>query len=162
MRRSTRFLACALALSAGTACTVKGEAPEEALARQPSKVTVSMVEYRFVYGNRVAAGRVVFGVGNAGRLPHRLSLFALADEAPPIDVQVRAREGLKLTPLVVEMPVLQPGEQGGSFAVDLKPGARYAMVSLWPSPEGKPDALLGMTTEFRTARSPRTATTQTP
>lgn len=162
MRRSSRSLSSlALALIAISAsCTVGGGSPDEALARQPSKVTVKMVEYRFVYGNRVAAGRVVFEVANAGRSPHRLSLFAVADDAPPIDVQVRALEGLQLAPLV-EMPVLQPGEQG-SFAADLKPGLRYTMVSLWPSSEGKLDALLGMATEFRTARSPRTATARSP
>lgn len=114
-----------------------------------------MSEYQFVYGSRVQAGRTVFTVGNAGRLPHQLSLFALAEDAPPIKTQVLDPAGIQITPLQ-QMPVLQPGEQGGSFAVDLEPGARYAMVSLWSNSDGKADALLGMSTEFRAARRPRT------
>lgn len=163
-RPALRHLALLLltVMASVAACASKSDEPMAGyLPDKPATVTVSMADYRFVYANRVSGGRVVFTVSNAGRFPHRLSLFQVPDEAPPVDVQLRSPAGLQLAPLL-EMPVMQPGEAGASFAVDLEVGARYAMVSLWPSPQDVPDALLGMTTEFRAVRRLRTAAGQGP
>lgn len=120
-----------------------------------------MADFRFVYADRVPAGRVVFTVANVGQWHHQLSLYALAEGAPPVGDQLRSPGGMASPPLVV-MPALGPGAGGGSFAADLEVGRRYAMVSHWPSARGVPDALLGMATEFRAVAPPRQPATDPP
>jgi hypothetical protein len=105
-----------------------------------------MADNYFVYANRVPAGRVVFDVTNAGQSTHRLSLYRLPEGTPSVDAQSEASSQFSEPPLQ-NMAALDPGQRS-MFAVDLMPGARYAMVSLWAGPDGVPDAQRGMTSEF--------------
>lgn len=145
LRRAT----AALALAAAACSASDGEPKGAPLPAKAATVTVSMADYAFVYAKRVPAGRVVFAVRNAGSVPHRLSVFALADGDPPIEAQL-AGTGPLPPSLLQNMPVLAPGESS-SFAVDLMPGGRYALASLQRGPRGVLDAELGMTSEFRAA-----------
>lgn len=152
-RRAFALSATALAVALSTiSCAEAGrqDVPEGYVPPRPATVTVTMSEYRFVFARRLPPGRVVFKVVNGGQLPHRLSLLALPDGSPPIGELVKAPGGLTIAPMA-QMPELAPGGAGGSFAVDLQPGRRYAMVSLRPSPDGTPEALLGMVAEIRTS-----------
>lgn len=149
--RSWRSLALVVGLVLVVACSSEAERGPTAeggyLPPQPDIVTVTMVEHRFVYARGIDAGRVVFEVTNSGSLRHQFSVIPLPDEGPPIE-EVVAEPGFEPEPLMT-MPVLGSGEADAA-AVELQPGARYAMVSLWPSPEGSSDAALGLAAEFTT------------
>lgn len=109
-----------------------------------------MEEYRFKYDKNIPAGRVVFEVVNTGRVSHRLSLLPLADDLPPIDVQLRGAERRVIEPFA-GVNALRPRTRG-AFAVDLLPGVRYAMVCfLVDESDRQSHALKGMTSEFRTS-----------
>ncbi|MGQ0744477.1 MAG: hypothetical protein ACT4OS_09115 [Acidimicrobiales bacterium] len=148
--RALAAVAMASALgAAGASCSGRPDATGRRLPPAPASLTVTMADFYFVHANRAPAGRVVFEVTNAGRFPHRLSLFRLDDAAPP------ARELPWTGPdrpgaALAVMPVLAPDESG-TFAVDLVAGARYAMASLIAGPDGVPDAQRGMVTELRAA-----------
>lgn len=126
-----------------------GERPSQAvLPPPPHLVDVTMNEYGFVYNKDIPAGRVVFTVTNVGRIAHRLSLLPLADDFPPIDVQIRGSERRFINPFA-GIPAREPGERG-TFAVELAPGVRYAMVCLLvDDQDNQSHALKGMTSEFR-------------
>lgn len=111
-----------------------------------------MTEYRFDYNPVVPPGRVVFRVQNAGRVGHRLAVLPLADDLPPIDAQPRGSERQVIAPFA-GVPPRRPGSTG-TFAVELAPGRRYAMICSLVDPEGKSHALKGMNSEFRTAGTP--------
>lgn len=113
----------------------------------PPVVTVNMREYRFDYRGPVAAGRVVFRFVNAGRRAHQPDLIALAEDLPSIDEQVRGDERVAVTQFA-GIPPRTPGEVG-TYAVDLVPGQRYAIICFARSPRDESHALKGMTTEFR-------------
>lgn len=149
MNRPRCFVGLILGLLAG-ACGAEPVPLASYVPPKPATVKVTMVDYDFVFARRIPAGRVVFNVTNAGRQPHRLTLLPLGGDTPPIGELLQTSPSVSLTPLE-HMPMLPPG-QTSSFAVELAPGARYAMASFWPSQEegGTPDALLGMTAEFRT------------
>jgi uncharacterized cupredoxin-like copper-binding protein len=106
-----------------------------------------MREFRFSYGARVTSGRVVFHVSNAGKLTHELGLWPLPDDFPPIQAQLRGKERRVLTPFA-RSALIPPGGTG-TFAVDLRPGTRYAMICFVHGPEGEHEQL-GMASEFRT------------
>jgi hypothetical protein len=104
--------------------------------------------YRFVYQPVIPGGRVVWKVVNAGRLVHRLTLLPLSDDLPPIDEQLHGEERQALTPFA-GVPDRLPGETG-TFATDLLPGHRYALICFNQDPDGVSHALKGMNSEFRT------------
>lgn len=117
----------------------------------PPTVTVTMREYGFDYPPEVPAGRVVFRVHNAGQEPHDLSLLPLGEEVPPIDQQLRGSTRRIIAPYAAIPP--RPPAANGSFAVDLMPGRRYALICFLANPDGKQHALLGMSSEFRAGGS---------
>lgn len=118
----------------------------------PHVVDVTMEEYRFKYEMNIPAGRVVFNVVNNGRVAHRLSLLPLDEDVPPIDVQLKGSERRIIEPFA-GVPTLEPGERG-TFAVDLVPGVRYAMVCfLVDEFDDTSHAIKGMNSEFRTPGS---------
>jgi hypothetical protein len=145
--RLTAHLLLASCLLASASCSPgddgSGEAP---LPPKPAVLRVNMSDYNFVVPVRAPAGRVVFDVTNAGKAPHRLSLFRLADGAPPLEDQLRASPQPAEPPLQ-NMAALAPGANS-TFAVDLVPGARYAIASLWVGATGVTDASRGMVSEF--------------
>jgi len=128
-----------------------------ALPPPPPAVVVTMQDvgrYRFEYDPVVPGGRVVFRVVNAGRLVHRLALVPLSEDFPPIDQQLHGSERQAITPFA-GVPDRLPGETG-TFAADLAPGHRYALICFVEDPDGVSHALKGMSSEFRTNGSPTT------
>lgn len=108
-----------------------------------------MAEYRFDYDPAaIPAGRVVFRARNVGGEPHNLIMIPLAEDVPPIDVQLRGSERRLVEPFAgfYDRP---PGDTG-SFAVDLVAGQRYAMICTLPASDDEPHWKKGMVTEFRT------------
>lgn len=110
-----------------------------------------MADYRFHYGEAIAAGRVLFRVINTGSADHSLSLLPLTEDIPPIDEQLRGTERRAIVPLAA-IKARPPGT-ATTVAVDLAPGVRYAMVCFVDDAEGS-HALRGMSSEFRTAGIP--------
>jgi len=111
----------------------------------PATVEVSMSEYRFDH-RPVPAGRVVFRLGNVGRIPHRFALVPLPEDFPPIEQQLHGEEREVVEPLA-SVPDVPPGGRG-IVAADVKQG-RWAMICFIVDPDGTSHALKGMATEFR-------------
>ncbi|HSH60674.1 MAG TPA: hypothetical protein VK988_13745 [Acidimicrobiales bacterium] len=131
-----------------TACTGGGQRSGAPLPTPPAVIDVIMREHRFDYNPTVPAGRVVFRVRNDGRVAHRLTMVPLADDLPPIDAQLRGLERRPATPYA-GVPNQAPGASA-SFAVDLVPGRRYAIVCFAKEPQDDVShALMGMNSEFR-------------
>lgn len=123
-------------------------ASEPPLPPTPPVVVVTMDEYRFSYDAHVPAGRVVFRFINKGHLQHRPSLLPLSDDVPPILDQVRGADRRSAAPFA-GTPNREPGEIG-TFAVDLVPDQRYAIICFARDPDGGSHAQQGMVAEFRT------------
>lgn len=131
---------------------------ERPLPPPPYVVNVTMNEYRFDYDDAIPAGRVVFKVFNGGSVPHRLSLFPLAEGVPPIEMQLKGSERRIVEPLA-GINTIAPGALS-AFAVDLDAAARYALVCfLVDDFDQETHARKGMNSEFRT---PGATTTTTP
>lgn len=129
------------------------DASERPLPRiQQAVVEVRMTEYRLDYERPVPAGRVVFRIVNAGRNAHRLALLPLPESFPPLEAQLGGPKRRPVSPFA-SVSDLRPGTSD-SFAVDLIPGQRYALLDFSLTPEGKPNALLGMASEFRARGRP--------
>lgn len=122
-----------------------------ALPPGPHVVEVQMTEYSFRYPPAVPAGRVLFRVRNAGREAHSLSLLPLTDDVPPIDQQLRGSRRLGIVPFA-GVGTRRPGDRT-TFAADLAPGLRYAIVCFLVGDDGQPHALRGMASEFRTGEA---------
>lgn len=123
-------------------------ASKPALWSGPDTVAVTMRDYRFEYKPVIPGGRVLFRVVNAGTHPHRLALVPLADDLPPIDAQLHGPVRESLAPFA-GVRVMAP-QTADSFAVDLVPGRRYAMVCFVKDPGStESHALMGMNSEFR-------------
>lgn len=137
-------LASALLLAS---CQAAPERQAVPLPAGPEVLNVEMTEYRFDYDGAVTAGRVLLRVRNTGRVPHSLTMFPLDEDLPPIDEQMRGSERRSITPFA-GIRAQQPGAST-TFAVDLAPGVRYALVCFLPDAEGKAHALRGMNSEFR-------------
>lgn len=141
----SRSLVCAslLALSCGP-----DPSRAAALPPTPPVVMVLMDEYEFSYDAQIPAGRVVFRFVNDGHLQHRPALLPLSDDVPPILEQVRGTNRRSAAPFA-GTPDREPGAIG-TFAVDLAPGQRYALICFARDPDGDSHAQLGMVSEFRT------------
>lgn len=127
--------------------TVGGcSSPRAPLVEGPPIVEIRMTDNRFQYPQPVPAGRVVFVVRNAGRVDHRLAMVPLPDDFPPIDEQVRGSVRRTMAPYA-GVSTRAPGTRG-TFAVDLVPGQRYAMVCFVRDEDGRTHAQKGMTAEF--------------
>jgi hypothetical protein len=107
-----------------------------------------MDEYRFEYDQQIPSGRVIFRFENHGELSHQPDLVPLADDIPPIDEQLRGPTRAVVFSLAGVLG-RDPGETG-TFAVDLAPGQRYALICFARNEDGSSHALLGMSSEFRT------------
>lgn len=148
MRRRTRRLHTALAsvgLLVASGCT-SATTPGPPLPTGAPVIDVTMREFAFDHTSDIPAGRVVFRVQNSGESVHRLSMFPLPEDLPAIDAQLRGTERRAITPFAAIYDKA-PGK-GGTFAVDLVPGQRYAFVCFVVD-EGGSHALKGMSSEFR-------------
>lgn len=118
-------------------------------------LTVTMHDYRFEYDAPVPAGRVVFRARNAGRVAHHLTMIPLPDDVASIDAQLRSSQRRFVRPFA-GFSERAPGDTG-TFAVDLVPGRRYAMICSVLDKNGEPHWRKGMASQFETtpARPPR-------
>lgn len=122
--------------------------PDAPLPGSPPVAVVTTGEYRFQHDGVIPGGRVVFQVRNEGSLWHQLSILPLSDDLPPIDQQLKGSERSVIRPFAGVAP--QPPGDGGSFAVDLERGQRYALVCFVRDPDNATHAVKGMSLEFRT------------
>ncbi|MEX2289756.1 MAG: hypothetical protein WD794_05445 [Mycobacteriales bacterium] len=110
-----------------------------------------MTEYGFSYDPTITAGRVLFRVRNTGTVVHSLNMLPLTEDIPPIDEQIRGDRRLAVRPFA-GFESLRPGADT-TFAVDLAPNTRYALLCFEADDEGVSHLLRGMNSEFRTARA---------
>jgi hypothetical protein len=125
--------------------------PPSQLPSDPPEVTVTLDENELQHTGPVPAGRVVFRVANRGDNPHRLSVWPLSDDEPPIGDQLTNDKTEIRAPFAGIAP-LEAGETT-AFAVNLEPDARYALVDTQGDPEdaeGRSYAQQGSHAEFRT------------
>ena len=134
----------AVLLSASCQSSSSADAP---LPPSPPVVVVTMDEYSFDYDNQIPSGRVVFRFVNDGDVAHQPDLVPLAEDIPPIGEQLRGDTRAVVFPMA-GVPTRDPGETG-TFAVDLAPGARYAIICFARNDDGTSHALMGMSSEFR-------------
>ena len=142
--RAGRAALIAVLLSTSCQSSSGAEAP---LPPGPPVVVVTMDEYSFEYDKQIPSGRVVFRFVNAGDVAHQPDVVPLAEDIPPIDEQLRGDTRAVVFPMA-GVPTRDPGETG-TFAVDLAPGARYAIICFARNEDGASHALLGMSSEFR-------------
>ncbi|MDP9403181.1 MAG: hypothetical protein M3P85_07555 [Actinomycetota bacterium] len=144
-RRWLSVLGVATALLASCRET---DSPRAPLPQGSPVVLVTLDEYRFGISRSVPAGRVIFRFRNTGREIHRPALFALPDDLPPLDEQLRGSQRRAITPFA-GMSNRAPGATG-TFAVDLAEGRRYGFVCFARGPDNRsPHSLKGMSSEFR-------------
>lgn len=152
-------------LAAGLMCTFglgscqsRPQQSAPPLPAGPQVVEVDLADYRFDYEPAIAAGPVLFRVTNTGSVAHSLTMLPLAEDIPPIDQQLRGSERRAITPFAGMGPH-KPGSST-SFAVQLEPGLRYALVCFVVDDQDNPHFLRGMSSEFRASSvAPVTAAT---
>lgn len=139
-----------LALSVvGLLCASCGSGSQAPVVPGPAVVDVTMVDNSFQYDSRIPAGRVVFRVANGGQVAHRLTLVPLPSDVPPINEQLHGGVRVSITPFA-GTPAMSPGTRD-TFAVDLRPGQRYALLDFLKDPAAtESHALMGMSSEFKT------------
>lgn len=137
---------------AATSCSSSSRPGPDAPPPQGAPtVVVTMRDHSFAYPPNVPAGQVVFRALNEGQTVHRLTMVALTEDIPPIKEQLRGTERRFLSPFA-GIPDRPPG-RSGTFAVDLVPGNRYAMICFVVDPDGESHAAKGMSAEFRAGQS---------
>lgn len=142
-------LSAVLVVATGACSSSPAEAPTRPPAPKAAPVIgVTMVDHRFELDRDVPAGRVVFRLTNAGRAPHTMTMIPIPDELPPIAEQLRGSQRRLVEPYA-GIYDRKPGDTG-TFAVDLAPGRRYAMICAVVAEDGQPHWMKGMATEFRT------------
>ena len=142
----------ALALLALCGALVAGCRGEAALPRGPAIIDITMREYRFERdpNQRIAEGRVVFRVRNAGQVEHQLIVLDIPESLPrSFDQQLRSPKRQAALPLAI-LSNRRPGRTG-AFAVDL-PAGRYGIACFLKAADGKSHAVKGMSSEFRVRR----------
>lgn len=133
------------AVLAASGCSA-GQVARAPLPPPPQIVNVTVTDHRFAYNPAIRAGRVVFSGHNLGRTDHTMRVFPMGDDWPPIDVQLHGPVRRRLVPFGGTR--IKPGKTN-SFAVDLVPGQRYAMLDLDQNSAHVPYALIGLDSEFR-------------
>lgn len=148
------LVALTLAVSLAAGCTASDS--DEPVPDSVPAITVGVGDRDLTVDGAVPAGRVVFNIRNTGENTHRLVLFPLADDRPPIhdDIADDVERPMQVT---AGVPPLEPGDTA-TFAVDLAGGQRYGMVDTIEVDDGPDHMELGVATEFRT----KTATSPSP
>lgn len=144
--RFRRSPALAVVILAASSCA-SSASPGIPLPAGAPTVVVSMDEYSFNYEPLVPAGRVVFRFDNVGQLPHRVTMVPLTEDVPPVDQQLQGSERRSVSPFA-GIPSRPPGASE-TFAVDLVPGVRYALICFVEDDDGQTHATKGMSSEFR-------------
>lgn len=153
-RRYGALFPAVLVFLAFTSCSGRSSSSSPAAPgpQPPPVVVVTMEDYRFDYDRDIPSERVVFRVHNAGDSPHQLTLFPLPEDVPPIEEQLRGEQRRFVEPFA-GIYDRAPGDSG-TFAVDLEPGTRYAMVCFLEAEDGEPHWMKGMASEFLTPSTP--------
>ncbi|MGE0552125.1 MAG: hypothetical protein AB7R55_01720 [Gemmatimonadales bacterium] len=144
-RRTATALATA-ALSIGCGGQPSGGGAEQSLA-------VIASEYAFTAPDTVDPGPTVISLRNDGRVPHELVVMKLRPGATLADLARVRREDGSVGPYVdggSAVLFAPPGAQGdGRLAIDLEPGARYALWCNFADEEGAAEhSALGMIGEL--------------
>lgn len=152
----------AIAVRTGVALVVvvlvgscSSSSPDKAEATLPTGVpvvSVTMSDYRFAYNQKIPSGRVVFRARNVGRVNHEVRLYPLTEDFPPIGEQLQGSQR-RILNRFARMTPRRPGG-GGTFAVNLAPGQRYALICFVLDPDRQTHAVKGMSSEFRTPGEP--------
>ena len=127
MRRARVFAAIA-----GLATLGAGVGTVDAFAigshASAAKVTVTLIEFKLTpSAKRVAAGKVTFGVRNAGKIPHEF--VVLRTKTPAGKLPTKSAQAVK-TGRVGEIGAFEPGRTK-SLTLTLKPG-HYALICNLP------------------------------
>jgi hypothetical protein len=141
----------AVALLAGLGWGAVVSQPPPQLPSDPPEITVTLDEEGLEHTGPIPAGRVVFRVANRGENKHRLSVWPMSDDEPPIGEQL-TNDQREIRAPFAGIALLEPGETT-AFAVNLEPDARYAFVDTATDPadpEGRSYAQQGSHAEFRT------------
>ncbi len=140
-----------LALSALAVTSCSASTTRMSLPPTSPVVTVTMHEYSFSIAGHPRPGRTVFRFVNAGRETHGPMLVEVGLGAGPVEQEVR-----KPSPPPFKRLGLVNGRQPGNtgtFAVQLEPNTRYALICRARAADGVPHAQKGMTWEVRTQSS---------
>lgn len=144
-RGATGLLTLALAVGLAAGCTSTGT--DGPVPEAVPTVEVAVGDQDLSVEGPVPAGRVVFNVRNTGENTHRMVLFPLADDRPPIHDDI-ADDVERPMQVMAGVPPLAPGETT-AFAVDLGDERRYGMVDTIEVADGRQYMDLGVATEFR-------------
>lgn len=145
--------AAAATTPAAAATTVVSPTAAAALPGDPPEVVVDASDYKYQAPNEVPAGMTRFTMQNAGKEPHQVALFQLADGKAFEDFAAATAgsdEGSPLPDWVVPAGgpnAAMPGASSSSF-VDLQPGY-YVMLCNIPDAKGTPHYKLGMIRPLR-------------
>ena len=125
----------------------------EAADDSGSQLAVTAQEFEFTgISDTVPAGETTVNFTNAGKQPHEFILFALADNAPPLEelLKMSEKEAGEFFLGEPQTTFAKPGKtEEGAFTAEFESGAHYAYVCFVQDPKTKkPHAFLGMNGEF--------------
>lgn len=150
---ASRLAATALVAGFAVLSSCSGSNKTEPGVRPPPPgapvIEVTMLDHRFQYDLPIPAGRVVFRARNAGGSPHHITMIPLPEDVASIDTQLRSSDRKFVKPFAGFYDRI-PGDTG-TFAVDLAPGQRYALICSVLDEKGEPHWRHGMASQFETA-----------
>lgn len=150
-RRAVAALLATVLVAAG--CTPGQTASDDDPVPDPvPTVDVELADDDLTLDKPVPAGHVVFHVTNSGTRPHRVLLFPLGDDWPPIHEEIANDIDQPVLPRA-RVPNLEPGETG-RFATDLTEGKRYGLIDRSTAPNGTQHLMLGVAGEFTAQPQP--------
>lgn len=161
-RRASGALAALVAVLVAAGCTAGQTAADEGLPVPDPvpTVDVELADEELTVEGPVPAGHVVFHVTNTGTRPHRVLLFPLGDDWPPIHEEIANDIDQPVLPHA-RVPDLEPGETG-RFATDLAEGKRYGLIDRSTAPSGEQHLAVGVAGEFTAEPQPAPSPTSTP
>ncbi|MEZ4587992.1 MAG: hypothetical protein R2909_16565 [Gemmatimonadales bacterium] len=142
----------AAALATATLSIGCGAPPSGGAVAERSLVVVAS-EYAFTAPDTVDPGPAVISLRNDGRVDHELIVMKLRPGATLADLAGMRKEDGSVRPFLdggSAVLFAPPGEHGdGRLAIDLEPGARYALWCNFTDEEGAPEhSALGMIGEL--------------
>lgn len=144
-RAAAAVVAAAIAVVAA-GCTAGPTAGQAPVPDPVPTVEVRLADEDLTVERPVPAGHVVFHVRNTGSRDHRVVLFPMGADWPPIHQEI-ANDTQHPVRFRARVPNLAPGETG-RFAVDLATGQRYGLLDYSTGPEGQPHLTQGVAGEF--------------
>lgn len=146
-RRLPVAAAAVLAVVALAGCTPWGAAGDDLpVPDAVPTIDVDVADDDLTIDTPVPAGHVVFHIHNTGTRDHRLDLFPIGADWPPIDEEIANDTSRPVDPQS-RVRKLAPGETG-RFAIDLTAGQRYGLLDYSTAPSGQPHLQHGVAGEF--------------